>query len=173
MLSFDDSRWAELSAGYGTPIDLRPMLSELETALEPEVAWGALWEALHHQGDVGHGSYVAVPHLVRIHRQRATVDWNPYALVATIELARGKRGNPDVLECDRPAYTAALHALAACGLRELPTATDQPTVRSILALLAIVYGAPTYGRLLVEFTEDEVLELEKQAFVEPEDDETG
>jgi hypothetical protein len=32
-------------------------------------------------------------------------------------------------------------------------------VRSILGLLAIVYGARMYGRLLVEFTEDELITL--------------
>jgi hypothetical protein len=41
--------------------------------------------------------------------------------------------------------------------------------RSILGILAIVHGARTYGRILVEFTEDEVLELEKKAFGSPED----
>jgi hypothetical protein len=46
----------------------------------------------------------------------------------------------------------------------LPGARDQETVRSILAVLAIMHGARTYGRVLAEFTEDEVLELEEQAF---------
>ena len=39
----------------------------------------------------------------------------------------------------------------------------------IIGILAIVHGARTYGRILVEFTEDEVLELERQAFGSPED----
>jgi hypothetical protein len=51
----------------------------------------------------------------------------------------------------------------------LPRAADQETVRSILGVLAIVHGARTYGRILVEFTEEEVLELEEQAFGSPED----
>lgn len=173
MLSFEDNRWAALTAGYRTPIDLRPLLRKLEDAEDAKAAWDELWQELHHQGDVGPGSYVAVPHLVRIHRLRAKADWNTYAIVATIELARGKGGNPDVLEGDRFAYQAALCDLAACGLQELPNARDRETVRSILAILAIVYGATTYGRILVEFTEDEVRELEKQAFGEPLDEETG
>ena len=54
--------------------------------------------------------------------------------------------------------------LGRIGLEELPHASDQETVRSILAILAIAHGARTYARILAEFSEDEVLELEEQAF---------
>ena len=37
-------------------------------------------------------------------------------------------------------------------------------ILAVLGLLAIVHGPRTYGRVLVEFTEDEVEELEKAAF---------
>ncbi len=164
MLSFDDPRWTELEAGYRIPTDLRPLLRRLESDRDTEATWHELWEELYHQGDVGAGSFAAIPHLVRIHPLRRAIDWNTYALVATIELARGKAGNPDVPDWMREPYDAALRELAQIGLQELPRASDQEAVQSILALLAIVYGARTYGRILVEFSEDEVLELERQAF---------
>ena len=91
MLSFDDNRWLELTAGYRTPVDLRPLLRRLETVPNPKLVWEELWQELYHQGDVGPGSFVAVPHLVRIHRQRCVPDWNTYALVAAIELARARQ----------------------------------------------------------------------------------
>ena len=50
------------------------------------------------------------------------------------------------------------------GIDELPRSRNLEGVRSILGLLAVVLGARTYGRLLVEFSEDEVLELEQSAF---------
>jgi hypothetical protein len=127
-----------------------------------------LWQEVHHEGDVGPGSFVAVPHLVRIYRLRGILDWNTYAVVATIELARGKGRNPDVPDWSREAYDKALRELADTGLQELPRAADKETVRSILGILAIVHGARTYGRILVEFTEDEVMALE-QAFGSSED----
>jgi hypothetical protein len=164
MLSFEDQRWTGLKAGYRTPVDLRPLLQRLESGRDVEAAWHELWEKLYHQGDVGEGSFACVPHLVRIHRLRGAVDWNTYALVASIELVRGKDRNPDVPEWMRQAYDQSLRELAQIGLEQLPRASDQETVRSILAILAIVHGARTYGRILVEFTEDEVLEFEKQAF---------
>lgn len=156
MLSFDDPRWAELEAGYQTPTDLRPLLRQLETATEPQSAWDSLWEEMYHQGNVGPGSYVAVPHVVRIHRLRGAVDWNSYALVASVEAARGVRDNPDVPHWARSDYEAALREMAETGLSELPRATSPEAVRSILAVLALAFGARTYGRLLIDYTEDEV-----------------
>jgi hypothetical protein len=65
-----------------------------------------------------------------------------------------------------------LRELARLGLDELPRAREPESVQSILALLAIVYGARTYGRILAEFTEDEILEFERVAFGN-EDEENG
>jgi hypothetical protein len=107
--------------------------------------------------------YPAIPHLVRIHRQRGVVDWNTYNLTAAVELARGTGRNPDVPEWTRESYENALRELGRLGLEELPRTRDPEIVQSILGLLAIVHGARTYGRILSEFTEDEVLELERMA----------
>jgi hypothetical protein len=166
MLSLEDERWATLSAGYRIPVDLRPLLRQLEAGGEEESIWPEIWQELYHQGDVGEGSFVAIPHLVRIHRARGVLDWNTYAIVATIELARSTQGNPDVPEWARESYDGALRDLARLGLEELPRARDAQVVRSILGLLAIVHGVRTHGRLLIDFTEDEVLELQKTAFAD-------
>jgi hypothetical protein len=96
MLSLDDGRWNNMAGGYRMKCDPRPLLAELESAENKETAWHELWEELHHQGDVGEASYASVPHLVRIHRTSGVVDWNTYAIVAIIELARGKGNNPEV-----------------------------------------------------------------------------
>ena len=167
MLSFDDSRWERLQAGYRTPVDLRLLLRRLESGDDTQSTWHQIWGELYHQGDVGEGSFVAIPHLVRIHRQRNAVDWNTYAIAATVELARGTRGNPDVPQWARESYEDALRELGRLGLEELPRASDKEAIRSILALLAIVHGARVHGRVLVEFSEDEVLELERTAFGSP------
>lgn len=159
MLSFDDARWATLEAGYHTRVDLRPFLRNLESARDPSSVWPLLWQELYHQGDVGVGSYVAVPHLVRIHRARGAVDWNTYALVAAIELARTKGRNPDVPDWARDAYDSAFRQLSETGLAEFPRADSPEAVRSILAVLAIAKGARIYGRVLSELTEDEAAAL--------------
>ena len=71
--------------------------------------------------------------------------------------------NPDVPDWARESYQNALRELGRLGLEELPRSRDPQAVQSILGLLAIVHGARTYGRILSELTEDEVLELEKMA----------
>lgn len=163
-LSFDDPRWPQLRAGYRVPVDLRPALRALESGSELEAAWDGLWQELYHQGDIGEGSFAAVPHLVRMYRSRASGHWNTYALAATIELARNRNGNPDVPDWLGHGYFAALRELASIGARQLPMCSDKETLRAILGLVAVVQGARVYGRVLVEFTEDEVQELERAAF---------
>lgn len=163
MLNFDDDRWKTLAAGYRIPVDLRPFLASLESQRDRTSAWADLWNELHHQGDVGVGSFVAIPHIVRIYRNDARCDWNAYAIVAAIELARAVGDNPDVPGWARQSYDDALRELARLALAELPQSPDQITTRAILGLLAVVHGARTYGRILVAFTEDEILELEEVA----------
>jgi hypothetical protein len=165
-MNLDDPRWPQLRGGYRVPTDVRPLLRQLESGEDPAGAWTALWDELHHQGDVGEASYAAVPHLVRIHRQRGVVDWNTYAMVATVELLRGRGSNPEVPSWLKEQYSRSLVELAQIGLRELPEAEGEDAIRCILAVIALWKGARTYSRLLSDFSEEEVLELEKAAFGE-------
>jgi len=160
MLDLDDSRWTTLRAGYRIPVDLRPYLAALETGEALDAAWHELWQELYHQGDIGEGSLVVVPHLVRIHRERGVVDWNTYAIVGAIELARNNNGNPDCPDWANTAYHQALRELGLLALAELPKAFAPEAVSSILAILAITKGARTYARMLLDFSEDEILEID-------------
>lgn len=121
MLSFDDERWDHLTGGYKSPFDPRPCLQKLESRQDIASAWKELWEDLHHQGDVGDASYAAVPELVRIHRDESAADWNLYAMVAIIELARTESRNPDVPNWLREDYFHAIEELARMGAKEIFT----------------------------------------------------
>jgi hypothetical protein len=68
---------------------------------------------------VGEASYAGVPHLVRIYRERGVVDWNTYAIVAVIELARDGGKNPPVLKWLKEDYFHALRDLAEVGAAEV------------------------------------------------------
>ena len=125
----------------------------------PELAWDELWQELYHQGDIGVGCFVAVPHIVRVHLARGTPDWNAYGLVAAIEGARAQRGNPDVPEWCRAEYLEAIRTLARRGLVELPGVQSPGHARQILAVLAMAFGSPLHGRVLAELAEDELEEL--------------
>ncbi len=111
MLPLDDPRWPTLKGGYKRPVDLRPLLAGLEDGNDADAAWRDLWNEIHHQGDVGEASFVAIPHLVRIHKARGVIDANTYAMVTTIELARGRDRNPDVPDWAKEGYSSALAEL--------------------------------------------------------------
>jgi hypothetical protein len=168
MLSLDDKLWQNLKGGYRTRFDPRPLLSDLETNKNAKAAWHELWEGLHHQGDVGVASYAAVPHLVRIYRKRRLIDWNTYAIVAVIELARDDGKNPKVPEWLEDDYFQAIRDLAEAGAVEVLRTKNPEEIRAILSILAISAGARTHAKFLINYSAEELLEMERLASeVEP------
>lgn len=163
MPNLADDRWPQLRGGYRTPFDPRHLLAMLQSNTDRSKVWDELWNELHHQGDVGEASYAAVPHLVQLYLATQTIDWNTYALVATIELARGKSGNPEVPDWFRAEYFLAIQDLARKGLKEIGGAQSDEEVRAILSMIAIWKGTRTHARMLLDFSEDEILDLEEQA----------
>jgi hypothetical protein len=166
MLGFADKRLEGLLGGYRTPFDPRPILSKLESDVHAKEAWHELWEELHHQGDVGEASYASVPHLVRIYLQlgpdRSEV-WNTFGLVAVIDLARTRGKNPDIPEWLKKDYFLAIQDLAEAGSAEVLRAKDLDDIRAILSILAIAKGALTHAHFLLSYSDEELLDLERQA----------
>ena len=165
MLNLDDKRWTELKGGYRVPFDPRQLLRRLESGTDIQRCWQELWQELYHQGDVGEASYAAVPHLVRIYQNRGKIDWNTYAIVTSIELARYVGKNPDVPSWLLQGYEDAINSLAMTGLGELPHANEKESIRSILAVIAIWKEVRTYARIIIDFSEDELNELENNGSI--------
>lgn len=165
MLLFDDERWNDLTGGYKTPFDPRPCLQKIERQEHTAAVWQELWEQLHHQGDVGDASYAAVPELVRIHCTQSPADWNLYAMVAIIELARTESKNPEVPDWLREEYSASIQESARMGTKDVWVAKDPETIRAILGVIALAAGLRTHGKFLVEYSEDELLEMINQGKV--------
>ena len=160
MLSLDDKRWQDLEGGYRTRFDPRPLLSELETSNNANATWHELWEELHHQGDVGLASYATVPHLVRIYRKRRVIDWNTYAIVAVVELARDNGKNPKVPKWLEGDYFEAIRELAGIGAVQILQTKNSEEIRAILSILAISAGARTHAKFLINYSAEELLEME-------------
>jgi hypothetical protein len=159
MLDLSDERWASMRAGYRVPVDVRPLIERLETGADTAV-WAEIWQELYHQGDVGEASYAAIPHLARIYRASGVLDWNTFAIAATIDLARDSPTNPSVPDWLREGYERALDDLARLAIVQLADLSGDPNLtRSALSLVALRHGARTHARLLVEFSDDEVREL--------------
>lgn len=119
MISLEDTRWSNMTGGYKMPFDPRPLLKRLETDSDTNEVWHELWEELHHQGDVGEASFAAVPFLVISYRRRRVLNWNTYAIVGIIELARKEGKNPDVPRWIEDDYFQAIRELAEIGATEV------------------------------------------------------
>jgi hypothetical protein len=152
MLSLHDERWQSLAGGYRQVFDPRPMLLKLEADTDTKSAWNELWEGLHHQGDVGTASYAAVPQLVRIYRTKENIDWNTYAMVATIELAREDSNNPVMPKWLENDYFRAIHELAEFGAGQVLSSRNQEEIRGILSIIALSADARTHARFLLDYS---------------------
>ena len=156
MISLEDTRWSNMTGGYRTSFDPRPLLKRLKSDGDTKRVWHELWDELHHQGDVGEASYVAVPFLVENYCERRVIDWNTYAIVAIIELARKEGKNPDVPQWFANDYFQAIRRLAEIGSSEVLRAETAEDVRAILSIIAINKGLRKHGSFLVNYTEDEL-----------------
>jgi hypothetical protein len=159
MISLEDVRWSNITGGYKTPLDPRPLLKRLDTDSDTTEVWHELWDELHHQGDIGDASFASVPFIVESYRQRSMLDWNPYAIVAIIELARNEGENPDVPEWIADDYFHAIRSLAEIGTAQLFNAKTAEEVRAILSVIAIQRGLRIHGELLLKYSEEEMREI--------------
>jgi hypothetical protein len=161
MLRLDDQRWNTLLGGRRTVYDPRLALAKLQSGTNDPIVWEELWDELHHQGDVGEASYAFVPHLVRIYRERPSADWNVYAIIGITKLGRKRGSNPDVPAWLDSGYFQAIEQLANLGCLELHNASDPELVRAILSIIAIAKGARTHAWFLLNYSEDEMLDVER------------
>jgi len=159
MLAADDKHWSTLRSGYRLPLDPRVLVRKLDNDSDAKAVWAELWDELHHQGDVGDASYAAVPLLVEAHRRRGEADWNTYAIVSIIELARTEQHNPPVPAWLSDAYFSAIQELCSIGLREIADAKDIDSVRAVLSVIALAKGLRTHAKFLVDYNEEELREF--------------
>lgn len=153
MLSLEDKKWKELHGGYRVPYDASVALLSMQDGLD---VWDELWNELHHQGDVDIASYAAVPQLVRIASSGTVRDWNFYGLLATIEVARHRKGNPAVPAWLKADYTSAWALASTLALADIDSKNDRATTVAILGVLALAKGELKVGAMLSGLDESEL-----------------
>jgi hypothetical protein len=159
MISLTDSKWKELEGGYHIPYDASVPLQQLEQATtgEAKTIFTKLWGELHHQGDVGLASYYAVPHIIRIARERNLHDWNVFGLVATIEIARHSN-NPKLPEELEPAYLRAIQIELAELVRQAMDAKwDISLAATLLSALAVSKGHIELAAAILKLEDESLL----------------
>jgi len=121
--------------------------------------WEEFWNELHHQGDVGDASYAVVPVFVELLRQGSRLGWNCFALCATIEVERHRRGNPPVPDWLLAEYRGAWQQLLPLALAEVRSTTDPAELRQLLAVIALAQGELRLGAFLNGLSDDELDEI--------------
>lgn len=86
-------------------------------------------------------------------------DWQAYALVGSIELARTLPQNPTPPDWLQGHYFSALRRLGELAISELPKATTDEQLGSMMGAIALSKGDRPRAQLLLEFTKDELEEM--------------
>ena len=153
MLSLEDEKWKELIGGYRVPYDASVALRSMQDGFD---VWDELWNELHHQGDVDVASYATVPQLVRIASGGTNRDWNFYGLIATIEVARHRKGNPAIPAWLRADYDSAWARVSVLALADIGSKIDSATTCAVLGVLALAKGELKLGAMLSDLDESEL-----------------
>lgn len=165
MIQLTDPIWDTFAGGYRTPYNASTRLQELESGTgNAEEIWGEFWDELHHQGDVDIASYAVVPQMVRISVARNLLDWNVFGLVAVIEECRLFGENPALPVWLEQDYKAAIKQLAEFGARNFSMEWPKELTQTFLAVAAFAKDSSYTGRLLSQFSDDEMKEVYDRFF---------
>jgi len=162
-MDLQDRAWGLLEGGYRIPYDASKPLRKLKDAAnqkDRQDIFDELWENLHHQGNVGVASYLAVPGLIDICIASKSLDWNFIGLCVTIENCRINGQNPELPNQYDDLYFSSLTKFEKYLLGNLKNINDRTGFRLTLSLLATVNGQPQLGKaieILDEGTVDEFL----------------
>ena len=156
-----DEIWQELEGGYRIPYDVSVPLKRLEQTNDPETIrkiWAELWNELHHQGDVGLASYLAVPQLVRIGKSKNLFDCDLLGLCIVIEQQRHLGDNPPLPVEFQNYYDHGLEELKQFVLDNLNRDLDDSTYAFALAAFATCTGRTKLGKAIMELEDKSIMD---------------
>lgn len=164
-MTLDDNLWKKLQGGYKTIYDASIPLRQLEGTEDKEKikeVFDELWNELHHQGDVGLASYLALPQLVRLGKSKGLFDWNLLGLCSVIEQQRQLADNPPLPAEFREYYESGLKELKQFVLANIDSEKDKTTFRIALSALATSSGNIKLGKAIMELDDDVMNEFLEQ-----------
>ena len=160
-MKLTDKIWSEFQGGYKVPYDVSVPLRQLEQTTDPETIkkiWEVLWNELHHQGDVGLASYLAVPQLVRIGKSKGLFDWNLLGLCNIIEQQRHLGDNPTLPSEFQGYYNQGLEDLKQFVLDNINSNLDDTTYTIALSTLATCTGRIKLGKAIMELEDNSIVD---------------
>ena len=153
--------WQQLDGGYRTPYDVSIPLKKFEKSGDPELInkiWKELWEELHHQGDVGLASYLALPQIVRICISKKIFDINLLGLCSIIEQQRYSENNPNLPEEFSNYYFDGLKSFKHFIIENLNNSIEDSTFILALSSLAVCNGNIKIGKALMLLEEKSIMD---------------
>lgn len=160
-MELTDKIWQELEGGHKAPFDASVPLRKLEQSNDPKTfkkIWEELWNQLHHQGDVGLASYLAVPQLVRVGKSKGLFDWNLLGICCVIEQQRHLGDNPTLPTEFQDYYNKGLGDLKQLALDYLGRDLDDTTYLIVLSTLATCSGRIKIGKAILELEDKDILD---------------
>ncbi len=160
-MELTDKIWQEFDGGYKVPYDASVLLRQLEQTNDTDKIkeiWEELWNELHHQGDVGLASYMAIPQLARIGKSKRLCDWNLFGLCCVIEQQRHLGDNPTLPVEFRDYYNKGLEDLRQLALECIDHYCDDTTYLSALSTLATCSGRTKLGKAILELEDKDILD---------------
>jgi hypothetical protein len=164
-MDLDNKIWQKLDGGYKIPYDASVPLKILRSTNDPKIivdTFDELWDNLHHQGDVGLASYLALSQLVTVCIDKKSFDWNFLGLCLVIEHCRQTDHNPKLPDEYKDEFFDSLKRLEQYLLLNFKSIKDPTSLRLTLALLATLNGQVELGKAIENLDEDMVKDfLEK------------
>lgn len=164
-MELNNPLWPTLHGGYQIPYNASIPLQELYTQkgwAQREDVLAEFWENLHHQGDVGLASYMALSHLVALYIENRSLEWNIPSLCLVIEHCRLSGKNLALPIEYHKDYFDALKRLEAYFLERFKQIEDPTTLRIALAHFATINGQSKLGRAIENMDEDVIDEFLEQ-----------
>lgn len=151
-MTLNDNLWKTLQGGYKTTYDVSIPLKRLEITNNKEEIGSILdelWNELHHQGDVGLASYLALPQLVRIAKDKGLFDWNIVGLCTVIEQQRHLGNNSPLPQEYSEYYSNGLKELKEFVVSNINSEMDDTLLLTALSTLATCNGQVKLGKAIM------------------------
>jgi len=166
-MTLKDTVWSGLEGGYRTIYDASIPLERLEKTSDPNESdeiWAELWNELHHQGDVGLASYLALPQIIRIGKLKNIFDLNLLGLCLVIEQQRVLGNNPSLPIEFELYYKQGLEDMYLYTMDSIKKDLDKSTFTYAIAALATCKGLTKLGKAIMEMEDTDFLEEFLQQF---------
>jgi hypothetical protein len=119
--------------------EIASLLKQLEKSELPDSdLWSEIWDTVHHQGDVSISSYIAVPEIFKVYKEKKWFDASLPAFLAVIENCRQKEKNPKLPDWLKDKYFQTLEETVKYCAENISKQWDREILLYFLLLVCAV-----------------------------------